>query len=122
MTSYSFNKQKTQMNVTATVNTVSYIPKTFAQDMESELKNLFSMPVELPLEQIIVASEKIPAADRGGAKLFDQGISAACRGGFGHSPAGQSRECRGGVAGCPAVMPLLQIVVNLKTTFRAARG
>lgn len=59
MTSYSFNEQKTQMDVTATVNTVSYIPKTFAQDMERELKNLFPVPVELHLEQIIVASEKI---------------------------------------------------------------
>ena len=59
MTGYSFKQQKNKMAVTATVNTVSYIPKSVAQGMETELKDLFAKPVTLHLEQIIVASEKI---------------------------------------------------------------
>lgn len=59
MTGYSFNQQKNKMDVTATVNTVSYIPKTFAQGMETEMKTIFAKPVNLHLEQIIVASEEI---------------------------------------------------------------
>lgn len=59
MTSYSFKQQKNRLDVTATVNTVSYIPKTVAKGMETEFRNLFAVPVTLSLEQIIVASEKI---------------------------------------------------------------
>jgi uncharacterized hydrophobic protein (TIGR00271 family) len=59
MTGYSFKQQKSRMAVTATVNTVKYIPKTITQGIEGELKSLFTVPVSLHLEQIIVASEKI---------------------------------------------------------------
>jgi len=59
MTGYSFVQGKNSMDITTTVNTVNYIPKTTEQSIEKELKELFAMPVDLHLEQIIMASEKI---------------------------------------------------------------
>ena len=61
MTGYSYTQEKKVLHITATVNTVSYIPKTAEHIMESELQNIFAVPVDLYLEQIIMASEKIEA-------------------------------------------------------------
>ena len=59
MTGYSYELGDNTMDITTTVNTVSYIPKTTEQSMEKELQEKFAMPVDLHLEQIIMASEKI---------------------------------------------------------------
>jgi len=64
MTGYSYTQTKDLLDIISTVNTVSYIPKTVEQGMETELKDTFAIPVNLHLEQIIMASEKIEAKPR----------------------------------------------------------
>jgi len=59
--SYALGLGKHAMDITSTVNSVSYIPKAVEQGIEAELTALFAMPVDLRLEQIIMASEKIEA-------------------------------------------------------------
>lgn len=59
MTGYSYAQGEKDLNIIATVNTVSFIPKTTEQSMEAELQGVFALPVDLYLEQIIMASEKI---------------------------------------------------------------
>lgn len=59
MTGYSYELGRNAMDITTTVNTVSYIPKAKEQSIEKELQDTFAMPVDLHLEQIIMASEKI---------------------------------------------------------------
>ncbi|MDD2852735.1 MAG: DUF389 domain-containing protein [Desulfuromonadaceae bacterium] len=62
MTGFSYTQTKKVLDITTTVNTVSYISKDTEQRMEADLKELFAMPVDVHLEQIIVASEKISEA------------------------------------------------------------
>jgi len=57
--SYEMGMGKHSMDITTTVNTVSYIPKTTEKNIEKALQDTFAMPVKLHLEQIIMASEKI---------------------------------------------------------------
>ncbi len=60
MTGYLFKQVKKKMDVMATVNTVQYLAKPAEQAMESELKESLGKPVDLHLEQVLVASEAIP--------------------------------------------------------------
>lgn len=71
MTGYSFKQGKKLLNITTTVNTVSFIPKTVEQGIEAELQRLCTMPVDLHLEQIIMASEKIAVNHE--TSLMDRG-------------------------------------------------
>ena len=61
MTGYSYTQGKKALDIIATVNTVSFIPKSAEQNMEKELQNVFALPVDIHFEQIIMASEKIEA-------------------------------------------------------------
>lgn len=49
-----------KLKIRATVNTVSFINKERLQQIEKELKGVMETPVDFQLEQLIVASEKIP--------------------------------------------------------------
>jgi uncharacterized hydrophobic protein (TIGR00271 family) len=60
MTGYTYRQDLGKLLVRATVNTVSYIGKETEKLAESELQQGFKSPVDLNLEQIIVASEQIP--------------------------------------------------------------
>jgi uncharacterized hydrophobic protein (TIGR00271 family) len=71
MTGYSYRQGEKLLDITTTVNTVSYIPKTVEQSMEAELRGLLTLPVDLHLEQIIMASDKI--AVQHDPSLLDKG-------------------------------------------------
>ncbi len=60
MTGFFFVNQNDKMQVNASVNTVKLIDAALIKQMEEALKNSFRIPVELQLEQLIVASEKLP--------------------------------------------------------------
>lgn len=60
MTGYSFKQLKGTTDVRATVNTVNYIAKYAEQTIESDLKINLGKQVVLHLEQVLVASEKLP--------------------------------------------------------------
>lgn len=60
MTSYTFKTGNEGLQVRATINTVSFFEKPLEQQIEKELKDDFSSPVDLYLEQVIVASERLP--------------------------------------------------------------
>lgn len=67
MTGYTHQKKKDKVQVRASVNTVSFIDKTVERIMEEELKTGFGLPVDLQLEQVIVASEKLPEQEAAAA-------------------------------------------------------
>jgi len=60
MSGYSFKQLKEKTDVRATVNTVNYIAKPAEQTMQSELKASLGNPVDLHLEQVLVASGRLP--------------------------------------------------------------
>lgn len=78
ITGYSYKQWEKLLDITTTVNTVSYIPKNVEQRMEAELQELSNLPVDLHLEQIIMASEKIAGQretslmNRGGDNLREE--------------------------------------------------
>lgn len=65
MTGYSHQRKDDRIQVRATVNTVSFIDKQTERIMEEELKSGFGQPVDVRLEQIIVALERLPAEQTG---------------------------------------------------------
>jgi len=60
MTGYTYQSGKDGVLVRATVNTVRRIPKPLEQQIEQELQAGFKPPVNLYLEQVLVASERLP--------------------------------------------------------------
>lgn len=62
LTSYFYQDQKNRIQVTASVNTVKFIDTGFRKKIETEITMAFNIPVDLQLEQVIVASEKLPAS------------------------------------------------------------
>lgn len=60
MTGFSYQRVKGVLKVQASVNTVKYITKSAEQLLETDLKNGFNMPVQLQLEQVIMASGSLP--------------------------------------------------------------
>ncbi|MBT1070317.1 TIGR00341 family protein [Pelotalea chapellei] len=58
MTGYDYVQQGNKLLVTASVNTVKFIELTSESSIEKELSEAFSRPVDVRLEQLIVASEK----------------------------------------------------------------
>jgi len=67
MTGFSFQQKKEKVLVRASVNTVKLIDSKTEQVIEEELKRGFGMPVELHLEQVLVASGMLP--DNGAASV-----------------------------------------------------
>ncbi len=65
MTSFSYQQKKEKVLVRASVNTVNLIDRKTEQAIEEELKPGFMVPVELHLEQVLVASDMLP--DNGAA-------------------------------------------------------
>ena len=60
MTGYSYVVQKDKLVVKASVNTTTLIEKQTVDTLEATLKQSFKSPVDLQLEQVLVASEKVP--------------------------------------------------------------
>lgn len=60
MTGYSYVVQQGKFVVKASVNTTTLIEKQTVDALETALKQSFKSPVDLQLEQVLVASEKIP--------------------------------------------------------------
>lgn len=61
MTGYTYQSRKDAIQVRATVNTVTPLTKTLEQKITQELQSDFKEPLSLFLEQIVVASERLPA-------------------------------------------------------------
>ena len=59
MTSYSYLPQNGKLIIKASVNTVKYIDAESKQKIEQDLAGLLKMPLEVMLEQVIVASEDV---------------------------------------------------------------
>lgn len=62
LTNYFYQDQKNRIQVTASVNTVKFIDTGYRKKIETEITMAFKIPVDLQLEQVIVASEKLPAS------------------------------------------------------------
>lgn len=60
MTGYVVNEIKNRTTIRASVNTISYIAKSVEQAIASDLNENLGTPVDLHLEQVLVASEKLP--------------------------------------------------------------
>lgn len=60
LTNYFYLDQKDKILVNASVNTVKLIDSKFKKELETELTKTFNLPVALKLEQVLVASEKLP--------------------------------------------------------------
>jgi len=60
MTGYTYQTRKDGVQIRATVNTVRMIPKPVEKQIEQELQTGFNPPVSLYLEQVLVASERLP--------------------------------------------------------------
>jgi len=60
MTGYSLKQLKGKTDIRTTINTVNYITKSAEQTIESELEASLGNRVNLHLEQVLVASEKLP--------------------------------------------------------------
>ena len=60
MTDYTFQTIKGKLFITATVNTVNFIGKQMEEQMVVDLKENTDTNVELQLEQVLVASGKLP--------------------------------------------------------------
>ena len=63
MTDYTFQTIKGKLFITATVNTVNFIGKQMEEQMALDLKDNTGTNVDLQLEQVLVASGKLPAQD-----------------------------------------------------------
>lgn len=61
LTNYFYLDQKNSLQVNASVNTVKLIDLKSKKALEDELTKIFSLPVALKLEQVLVASEKLPS-------------------------------------------------------------
>lgn len=61
MTGYTFLPQQGKLLVRATVNTIRLFEKKTEMQMVREMQERLKSPVDLQLEQVIVASEKLPA-------------------------------------------------------------
>lgn len=61
LTNYFYLDQEDNILVNASVNTVKLIDGRFKKELENELTKTFNLPVILKLEQVLVASEKLPA-------------------------------------------------------------
>lgn len=59
MTGFTYQKKDGKFLIIASVNTLAFIDKKARLQMESELKDSFQKPVDLELEQVIMASEKL---------------------------------------------------------------
>jgi len=62
MTGYDYQNRGSGTIVAASVNTVHLIDKQAEKKIEDTLRSSLANPVELQLEQVIVASERLPAA------------------------------------------------------------
>ena len=60
MTGYNIKTIKGRIEVRATVNTVAHISRSAEETLEDELSKSLRNPVKLHLEQLLVASEKLP--------------------------------------------------------------
>lgn len=60
MTNYFYLGQKDRIQVNASVNTVKFIDSRIKEQIEAELTKSVKTPVNLNLEQVIVASEQLP--------------------------------------------------------------
>lgn len=60
MTGYTFQTRKEGVQIRATVNTVRMIPQPVERKIKQELQAGFTQPVNLYLEQVLVASERLP--------------------------------------------------------------
>lgn len=63
MTSYTFKQVKGRMDVRVTVNTTQYLARPAEQAMEDELREGLGKPIDLHLEQLLVASAALPEPD-----------------------------------------------------------
>lgn len=75
MTGYTFKPVEGRMDVRATVNTTQYLAGPSEQAIENELSEGLDKPVDLHLEQLLVASAALP--DRQEHGLLDGAKSAA---------------------------------------------
>lgn len=71
MTGYTYQPDKDRLRIRATVNTVRPLPKAVEKKIQDELQTGFKTPVSLYLEQVLVASEQLPAQD-GPAKISQE--------------------------------------------------
>ncbi|MGB4599120.1 MAG: TIGR00341 family protein [Trichlorobacter sp.] len=60
MTGYTYQSRKNELQIRATVNTVRVIPQAVGKKIEQDLQADFKAPVNLYLEQVLVASERLP--------------------------------------------------------------
>jgi hypothetical protein len=60
MTGYTYQSRKDELQIRATVNTVRLISQPVEKQIEQELQTGFKTPVNLYLEQVLVASERLP--------------------------------------------------------------
>lgn len=60
LTGYTVTPRQGVLVVRATVNTVSFVARKSQLQIESELSDNLKLPVELRLEQLLVASDKLP--------------------------------------------------------------
>lgn len=60
LTGYTYNPRQGGLLIRATVNTVSLIEKKNQQRIEAELQDSLKLPVDLRLEQLLVASDRLP--------------------------------------------------------------
>ncbi len=74
MTGYTFKQVKERMDVRVSVNTTQYLAKPAEQAMEDELREGLGKPIDLHLEQLLVASAALP--DRQEHGLLDGAKSA----------------------------------------------
>lgn len=64
MTGYTYQTRKNGVQIRATVNTVKLIQKPTEKMIEQELQAGFKSPVDLYLEQVLVASGRLPEQDQ----------------------------------------------------------
>lgn len=63
MTGYTYNQLKNKLDIRATVNTIAYLEQPTERYVEKELADLFGKPVDLHLEQVLVASDRLPETE-----------------------------------------------------------
>lgn len=77
LTGYTYTPRQGRLMVRATVNTVSFIEKKRQQQLEADLNGSLKRPVDLRLEQLLVASDKLPEA--GTSSMSSSGGTSAPR-------------------------------------------
>ena len=60
MTGYTYQARKDELQIRATVNTVKLLLQPVEKQIEQELQTGFKTPVNLHMEQVLVASERLP--------------------------------------------------------------